>query len=83
MAGEYKSVTYTLLDELGEEHDERALGCKCCRFNKGVDLPIPRELSIEEVTRYGREFAVSIFKDWTQLNAIVKRFEGTIQKRWM
>ena len=27
------SFTYELLDELGEDHQ---LGCKCCRFNKGV-----------------------------------------------
>lgn len=74
-----KSFTYELLDELGEEHQ---LGCKCCRFNKGYDLPIPRKLSIQETTQFARELSTSIFKHWTALNAVVKRFEATIQKRW-
>ncbi|KAK4508092.1 hypothetical protein PRZ48_001830 [Zasmidium cellare] len=74
-----KSFTYALLEELGEEHH---LGCKCCRFNKGIDLPVPRKLSIQETTQCARELSTSIFKHWTQLNAIIKRFEGIIQKRW-
>lgn len=77
---QFKSFTYELLEELGEDH---ALGCKCCRFNKGIDLPVPRELSVKETSQAARAFSLCIFKDWTKLNAIIKRFEGTIQKRWL
>lgn len=78
---EPKSFKYELLDELGEDH---ALGCKCCRFiKKGVDLPIPKRLTLEETSQCARELRLSIIKHWTKLNAIVKRFEGTIHKRWM
>lgn len=73
------SFTYELLDELGEEHQ---LGCKCCRFDKGYDLPIPKKLSIQATTQSARELSTSIFKHWTALNAVIKRFEPTIQKRW-
>lgn len=74
------SFTYELLDELGEEHH---LGCKCCRFDKGYDLPIPKKLSIQETIQSARALSTSIFKHWTALNAMIKRFEATIQKRWM
>ena len=73
------SYTYELI-ELGDEH---ALGCKCCRFDKGIDLPIPKNLSHEAVSKLARGFSVSIFKDWSKLNAILKRFEAPIQKRWL
>lgn len=73
------SYTYEFI-ELGDEH---ALGCKCCRFDKGIDLPVPKKLSHEEVATLARSFSVSIFKDWSRLNAILKRFETTIQKRWL
>ncbi|KAM3419280.1 hypothetical protein BST61_g5217 [Cercospora zeina] len=62
--------------------DEEFVPCKCCRFNRGTDLPIPASLSTEDIERATKRFSASIFKDWTKLNAIVKRFEGTIQKRW-
>jgi hypothetical protein len=73
------SYTYEFID-LGDEH---ALGCKCCRFSKGVDLPIPKKLSHAEIAKLARAFSLSIFKDWSKLNAILKRFEGTIHKRWL
>jgi hypothetical protein len=40
-------------------------------------------LTIAETKATARRLSLSIFRDWTQLNAIVKRFESTIQKRWM
>ncbi|KXT16820.1 hypothetical protein AC579_6795 [Pseudocercospora musae] len=79
-APDYRSYTYEFLSELGDEHN---LGCKCCRFAYGKDLPVPKKLSTQETRCAARHFAISIFKDWTQLNAIIKRFEATIQKRWM
>ncbi|CAK3984233.1 hypothetical protein AC578_1308 [Lecanosticta acicola] len=77
---QFTSFTFELLEELGDEH---RLGCKCCRFGNGVDLPIPRQLSVQETTRAARKFSAAIFKHWTELNAIIKRFEGTMHKRWM
>lgn len=49
----------------------------------GTDLPIPTDLSIQEIERATKHFNASIFKDWTILNATLKRYEATIQKRWM
>ena len=73
------SYTYEFL-ELGEDV---VLPCKCCRFNQGTDLPIPKKLSYEEIAQHAARFSKSIFVDWTKLNAIVKRFEPAIQKRWL
>ncbi|KAK4549472.1 hypothetical protein LTR36_006469 [Oleoguttula mirabilis] len=74
------SYTYELA-ELGD--DAHGLGCKCCRFTKGIDLPIPAKLTIDEIKDFGLEFSTSIFSDWTALNAILKRYQATIQKRWL
>lgn len=73
------SYTYFAV-ELGDEH---ALGCKCCRFSSGTDLPVPKKLTNEEIGGLARKFSHQIFADWTQLNAILKRYEEVIQKRWM
>ena len=74
------SYTYELI-ELGD--DAHGLGCKCCRFSNGTDLPMPNKtLTKADVQHHAKIFATSIFKDWTLLNAIIKRFESTIQKRW-
>jgi len=73
------SYTYEFI-ELGDDH---ALGCKCCRFSSGTDLPVPKKLSNDEIARLSRGFSFEIFKDWTKLNAILKRYEEVIQKRWM
>lgn len=68
------SYTYQLI-ELGDE--AHGLGCKCCRFNKGLDLPSPRkDLSKADARELAVGFATSVFKDFTRLNAILKRFEG-------
>ncbi|CZT24547.1 uncharacterized protein RCC_10272 [Ramularia collo-cygni] len=75
----YVSIAYEQ-EELGEKHD---LGCKCCRMRTGADLPIPSGLDIDEIAVEARRFRMSIFRDWTRLNAILKRFEFKIQKRWM
>lgn len=50
---------------------------------KGADLPIPSDLDIGEIEDSAEIFRISIFRDWTRLNAILKRFESVIQKRWM
>lgn len=74
------SYTYELA-ELGD--DAHGLGCNCCRFQAGTDLPTPTKLTREEIATLSTAFATSIIRDWTRLNAIVKRFESVIQKRWL
>ncbi|KAK3072998.1 cell agglutination protein Mam3 [Teratosphaeriaceae sp. CCFEE 6253] len=75
------SYTYELA-ELGD--DAHGVGCKCCRFTSGLDLPIPRrDLSKDDMQRLAVGFSTSVLRDWTRLNAIIKRFEYTIQKRWL
>jgi hypothetical protein len=74
------SYTYELI-ELGD--DAHGLGCKCCRFSSGLDLPKPKDLSIDEIRKHGIKFSTSIIKDWAILHAVVKRFEAKIQKRWL
>ena len=73
------SYTYDYI-EVGDEH---SLGCKCCRFGRGDDLPVPKKLSHDEMSKLVKRFSHSVFKDWIKLNAILKRFEGSIQKRWL
>ncbi len=73
------SYTYESI-ELGEDH---ALGCRCCRFSYGVDLPIPQKLSIDEIKEHANAFSSQIFRDWITLHAVIKRFERSIQKRWL
>ncbi|KAF2765908.1 hypothetical protein EJ03DRAFT_318585 [Teratosphaeria nubilosa] len=74
------SYTYELI-EMGD--DAHGLGCKCCRFQSGLDLPTPKKLSTDEIKKLGLQFSTSIIKDWVQLNCTIKRFESTIQKRWL
>lgn len=74
------SFTYELA-ELGD--DTHGLGCKCCRFKQGLDLPIPAKLTIEEIKQHGLRFSTAIISDWTKLNAILKRFQAVIEKRWL
>ena len=73
------SYTYFAV-ELGDNH---ALGCKCCRFKTGHDLPVPKKLTRDEIGDLARKFSHQIFADYTQLNAILKRYEEVVQKRWM
>ncbi|KAK0338092.1 cell agglutination protein Mam3 [Friedmanniomyces endolithicus] len=73
------SYTYELI-ELGD--DVHGLGCKCCRFSKGLDLPSPRkDLSTAEARKLAVGFATSVLRDWTALNAILKRFEETVAQK--
>lgn len=69
------SYTYQFIND--EDVDEKRLGCKCCRFESGTDLPIPKKLEVEEVKELALGFSTRILKDWTKLNAVLKRFEGT------
>ncbi|EMD00144.1 hypothetical protein BAUCODRAFT_145454 [Baudoinia panamericana UAMH 10762] len=73
------SYTYELI-ELGDE--AHGLGCACCRAVYATDLPRPSKLSKEEMVKHALRFSTGVYRDWTRLNAILKRFEGTIQRRW-
>jgi hypothetical protein len=57
--------------------------CKCCRLCNGWDLPSPKPLELDQIRSLANTFAHEIFADWTNLNAILKRFETLIQKRWL
>lgn len=46
-------------------------------------MPVPKKLTNDEIAVLARKFSHQIFADWTKLNAILKRFEEVIQKRWM
>ncbi|KAK5123506.1 hypothetical protein LTR85_002544 [Meristemomyces frigidus] len=74
------SYTYELA-ELGD--DAHGLGCKCCRFKSGMDLPTPAKLTSDEIKQHGMRFSTSIISDWTRLNAVLKRYQGVIEKRWL
>ncbi|KAI3481318.1 hypothetical protein L1887_56416 [Cichorium endivia] len=63
--------------------DEPSKPCKCCRLASGLDLPVPNSLENEQIRPLAQAFSHSIFADWTRLNAILKRFEALIQKRWL
>ncbi|KAL1586404.1 hypothetical protein WHR41_05299 [Cladosporium halotolerans] len=67
-----------------EAHEEEpSKPCKCCRLASGLDLPVPKSLENEQIRPLAQAFSHSIFADWTRLNAILKRFEALIQKRWL
>lgn len=57
--------------------------CKCCRLDKGLDLPVPKDLDLVQTRALANSFSYNIFSDWTRLNAIIKRFEPLIRKRWL
>jgi hypothetical protein len=57
--------------------------CKCCRLDRGVDLPVPKDVDLVQTRALAKSFSYNIFSDWSQLNAIVKRFEPLIRKRWL
>lgn len=73
------SYTYFAV-ELGDEH---ALGCKCCRFSSGTDLPVPKKLTDDELADLARKFSHRVLTNWARLNAILKRYEDAVQRRWM
>ena len=66
-----------------EEIAPHVRACKCCRADQGLDLPVPKDVGLVEVGRLAKSFSYNIFSDWTQLNAIIKRFEPLIRKRWL
>ncbi|KAH9827841.1 hypothetical protein Tdes44962_MAKER02775, partial [Teratosphaeria destructans] len=74
------SYTYEFI-ELGDDVD--GLGCRCCRFKNGLDLPTPKRLCTAEIQQLGLQFSTSIIEDWEQLNGAIRRFESVIQKRWL
>jgi hypothetical protein len=66
-----------------EEIAPHVRACKCCRFDQGLDLPVPKEVDLVQTSTFAKSFSHRIFSDWTQLNAIIKRFEPVIRKRWL
>jgi hypothetical protein len=44
---------------------------------------MPKELNMKEVHTLATSFSCRVFSDWTKLNAILKRFEAVIRKRWL
>jgi hypothetical protein len=66
-----------------EEIAPHVRSCKCCRLDKGLDLPVPKDIDVAQTRALAKSFSHKIFADWTQLNAIVKRFESLIRKRWL
>lgn len=70
--------------DLIEPGDEtHCLGCVCCRFNSGIDMPIPKKLTMFVIEELALDFSTSIISDWTKPIAIIKRFEAMLQKRWL
>jgi len=57
--------------------------CKCCRLDRGLDLPVPKDVNLVQTRALAKSFSHKIFSDWTQLNAIIKRFEPLIRRRWL
>ena len=45
--------------------------------------PCAHEVTPRRNGQTAHEFSISIFKDWLKLNAILKRFEAVIHKRWL
>nr|OQO28463.1 hypothetical protein B0A51_05542 [Rachicladosporium sp. CCFEE 5018] len=74
-------ATYTY-EEVEHNRQTGRAPCKCCRLGTNVDWPIPKELSASELRDLAISFSNTIFSNWTQLNAIMKRFELVLQKRW-
>ncbi|OQO03799.1 hypothetical protein B0A48_10439 [Cryoendolithus antarcticus] len=74
-------ATYTY-EEVEHNRQTGRAPCKCCRLGTNVDWPIPKELSAPELRDLAISFSNTIFSNWTQLNAIMKRFELVLQKRW-
>lgn len=44
---------------------------------------MPKDLKIAEIATMAKTFSHDIFSDWTQLNAMLKRFKALIRKRWL
>lgn len=49
----------------------------------GLDRPIPLTPPVNEQIKEAKRLSYLIFKDWVTLNTILKRYEGTIRKRWL
>lgn len=76
-------ASYTYGEPLPGDLGAGGKPCKCCRLISGLDLPVPKQLEVEQIRPIAQTFAHSIFSDWVRLNATLKRFETTIQKRWL
>ncbi len=57
--------------------------CKGCQSFTGAHPPVPRELSLAEIRQNASRISHHVLADWTKLNAILKRFEVPIRKRWL
>jgi hypothetical protein len=76
-------ASYIYAEVVPSERDLDGMPCKCCRLCNGWDLPSPKPLELPQIRSLANTFAHEIFADWTNLNAILKRFEALIQKRWL
>lgn len=76
-------ASYIYAEVVPSERDLDGMPCKCCRLCNGWDLPSPKPLELDQIRSLANTFAHDIFADWTNLNAILKRFEALIQKRWL
>ena len=56
---------------------------KASRFQFGLDIPVPKECNLEETQSECTKYAVLVFKGYTRLRMIVKRFDRIIEKRWL
>jgi hypothetical protein len=73
----------TMASYIYEEMAPHVRACKCCRADQGIDLPVPKDVDLVQTRALAKSFSYNIFSDWTQLNAIIKRFEPLIRKRWL
>lgn len=74
---------YTYGDVRRRELNPEWVPCKCCRLRDGSDLPVPKELNMKQIHELATSFSHSVFADWIKLNAILKRFEAVVRKRWL
>jgi hypothetical protein len=73
-------ASYIYAEVVPSERDLDGMPCKCCRLCNGWDLPSPKPLELPQIRSLANTFAHEIFADWTNLNAILKRFEAVAQE---
>ena len=66
-----------------DDGDPRRKCCETYHFRTGLDLPVPKQLSDEEIKVEAQRFSNRVLLNSTKLNACMKRFESIIYKRWL
>jgi hypothetical protein len=46
-----------------EEIAPRVRSCKCCRLDKGLDLPVPKDIDVAQTRALAKSFSHKIFAD--------------------